>query len=132
MSVVSKNVYGLIWIKIDKNILLSDEDAYICYIYVRDPKSNVLRHEEVDYFELLQQDISKYKSLGKIFVTGDFNSRMGQGIELLDYLCYDNYIDVGMNENLRDSEITLRKSRYLVVDNYGFSSVFRFLTLPGD
>ena len=114
-----KNDYCLIWIKIDKNILLSDEDAYICHIYVREPKSSVLRHEEIDYFELLQQDISKYKRLGKIFVTGDFNSRTGQGTELLDYLCYDNYIDVGMNENLRDSEIPLRKSTDLVVDNYG-------------
>lgn len=75
VSVISKSTYGLIWIKIDNKILLSETDAYVCYIYVREPKSPVLRQEEVDYFELLQSDIAKYKQYGKIFVTGDFNSR---------------------------------------------------------
>ena len=53
---------------------------------------------------------------GWSFVTGDFNSRTADGP---DFLLRDYYINVDMNENLRDNEIPLRKSRDLVIDNYG-------------
>lgn len=119
ISVAGKSEYGLIWIKIDKNILPFDEDAFMCYIYVREQKSLVLRNEEIDYFELLESDIAKFKSLGKIFVTGDFNSRTGQSADLSDHLTYDSYLHVGMNEDIRYSEIPLRMNRDLVLDNYG-------------
>ena len=69
--VVNKSDNGLIWIKTDKRILLSDQDVSLCYVYVRDRNSKVAQQEENDYFEILQSDISKYKTLGKIFVTGD-------------------------------------------------------------
>ena len=108
--------YGLIWIKIDKRILLSDQDVYLCYVYVRDRNSKVAQQEENDSFEILQSDISKYKTLGKIFVTGDFNSRTA---DEPDFLLHDYYLNVGMNENLRDNESPLRKSRDIVLDNYG-------------
>lgn len=80
----------------------------------------MLRQEEVDFFEILQADIVKYKSLGaSLYVTGDFNSRVGQSSESLDYLLYDHYLNVGMNEHTRDHDIPPRKSRDLVLDNYG-------------
>ena len=54
ITVVEKSEFGIIWIKIDKSILPYNEDAFFCYVYVRDPKSQVLRHEEFDYFEVLE------------------------------------------------------------------------------
>ena len=120
VSIVGKSDYGILWVKIDNKILESDSDAYICYIYVRDQKSQVLRHHEIDYFELLQSDISKYKRLGRVFVSGDFNSRCGDGNgSLLDHLRYDVYLDVGIDENSNHIDIPLRKSRDKVVDMYG-------------
>ena len=95
-SVVNKSDNGLIWIKIDKRILLSHQDAYLCYVCVRDRKSKVAQQEENDYFEILQSDISKYKTLGKIFVTGDFNSRTA---DEPNFLLHDYCLNVGMNEN---------------------------------
>ena len=83
ISVVHTNDAGLIWIKIDKHILSSDKDAYLCYVYVRDKKSKVQQHDEIDYFEILQSDISKYSLLGDVFVTGDFNSRTADGPDFL-------------------------------------------------
>ena len=63
---VEKLDCGIIWIKIDQSILEFNEDAFICYIYIREPKSQVLRHEEIDYFETLEQYFEKFKNLGKI------------------------------------------------------------------
>ena len=100
VSVVEKSEYGLVWIKIDKSILYSTEDAFICNVYVRDQKSQVLRHEEIDYFELVENGIIKYKNRGKVYVTGDFNSRIGQSADFTDNLCYDlcydNFLTVGI------------------------------------
>ena len=45
ITVVEKINCGIIWIKIDKTILEFNEDAFVCYIYVREQKSNILRHE---------------------------------------------------------------------------------------
>ena len=36
-----------------------------------------------------------------------------------EFLLRDYYLNVGMNETLRDNEIPLRKSRDLVIDRYG-------------
>ena len=116
ISIVHKSDDGLIWTKIDKHVLYSDQDAYLCYVYVREKNSKVLQQDEIDYFEILQSDISKYSLLGDVFVAGDFN---GRSADQPDFLLHDYYLNVGMNENLRDNEIPLRKSRDLVLDNYG-------------
>ena len=116
ISVIHKSDDGLIWIKLDKHFLSSDKDAYLCYVYVRDKNSKVLQQDEIDYFEILQSDISKYSTFGDVYVAGDVNGRTS---EEPDFLLQDYYLNVGMNENLRDNEIPLRKSRDLVLDNYG-------------
>ena len=82
-------------------------------------KSNILRHEEIDYFEILEQNIAKYRNLGKLFVTGDFNSRTGQSSEITDYLNFDSYLNVGMTDNHDNNDIPLRTSKDSVTDNYG-------------
>ena len=72
--------------------MTDDEDAFLCYVYVRDQKSQVLRHKEFDYFEILEQQIAKYKTLGKTFIMGDFNSRTGQYTDSTDYLIFASYL----------------------------------------
>ena len=114
---VEKLDCGIIWIKIDQSILEFNEDAFICYIYIREPKSQVLRHEEIDYFETLEQYIEKFKNLGKIFVTGDMNSRCGE-CTAIDYLTFDTYLDVGLNDYI-NIDIPPRVSRDSILDNNG-------------
>ena len=38
---VEKLDCGIIWIKIDQSILEFDEDAFISYIYIREPNKNI-------------------------------------------------------------------------------------------
>ena len=118
ITVVEKSNFGIIWIKIDKSILPYNEDAFFCYVYIQDPKFQVLRHEEFYYFEVLEQNIAKYKYLGKIFVTGDFNSRTGQYTDSTDYLIFDSYLKVGLDNN-ENNNIPLRSNKDTVIDNNG-------------
>ena len=113
VSVVEKSDCGIIWAK----ILPFNEDALFCYVYVRDPKSQVLRHEEIDFFEILEQNIAKYQNLGKTFVSGDFNAHTGQCIESTDYLTYDCHLNNGLDNNA-NINIPVRVSKDTVLDNY--------------
>ena len=118
INVVEKSDFGIIWIKIKNSILPFNEDAFFCYVYVRDPKSQVLRHEEFDYFEILEQQIAKYKTLGKVFITGDMNSRTGQYTDSTDFLIFDRYLNAGLNNN-ENFDIPSRSNKDTVIDNNG-------------
>lgn len=52
VSVVEKNYYGLLWLKISGEFLRSNVDTFIGYLYARDKNSRIYRHEHIDYFEL--------------------------------------------------------------------------------
>ena len=118
INVEEKSDFGIIWIKIKNDILPYDEDAFFCYVYVRDPKSQVLRHEEFDYFEILEQNIAKYKIRGKVFITGDMNSRTGQYTDSTDFLIFDRYLNAGLNTN-ENIDIPSRSNKDTVIDNNG-------------
>ena len=65
------------------------------------------------FFNRIYQNINH---LVKLFVTGGFNSRTA---DEPDFLLHDYSLNVGVNKNLRDNEIPLRKSRDIILDNYG-------------
>ena len=105
VTIAEKNDYGLLWIKLSKTILKYDIDTYIGYLYAREKYSRIFRHEDVDYYELLETDIVKYQLLGKVLVTGDFNGRTGSGS---DFILYDRYIEAGLDESIRLTDIPVR------------------------
>ena len=59
LRLLNKNDYGLLWLKIGGALLTSAVDTYIGYLYAREKTSRVYRHEDIDYFELLESDIAK-------------------------------------------------------------------------
>ena len=59
LRLLNKNDYGLLWLKISGALLKSAVDTYIGYLYAREKTSRVYRHEDIDYFELLESDIAK-------------------------------------------------------------------------
>ena len=84
--------------KISGALLKLAVDTYIGYLYAREKTLRVYRHEDIDYFELLESDISKYQNLGKILVTGDFSARTGTNS---DFIIYDRYIDAEPNDSIQ-------------------------------
>ena len=111
-----KNDYGLLWLKISGALLKSAVDTYVGYLYAREKTSRVYRHEDIDYFELLESDIAKFQNLGKVLVTRDFNGRTGTNS---DFIIYDRYIDAGPDDSIQYNDIPVRFNRDRAVDAYG-------------
>ena len=84
--------HGFIWLKIKGELLCFQEDVILGHVYIRGPNSKVSRQqgEEVDHFELLENYILQYKNHGKLFITGDFNSRCRS--ENSKILCFINIL----------------------------------------
>ena len=116
VSVAEKNEYGLLWLKISREFLKSNVDTFIGYLYARDKNSRIYRHEDIDYFELLENDIAKYQNSGKVIVSGDFNGRTGC---YCDFILYDQYIEVGLHDSIRYKDIPTRVNRDHMTDTYG-------------
>ena len=51
--------------------------------------SKVFNISEVDILEQLELCIEKYDSIGKVYITGDFNCRTASS---MDYIEFDKYI----------------------------------------
>ena len=63
---------------------------YISNIYIPPSISSVLKTSDIDMYDQLEARIIKFNNLGKVFVTGDFNSRTSDSI---DYIIFDKYLD---------------------------------------
>lgn len=90
ITIVEKQHIGLIWVKISADLFPFEENVYICHIYMPPNNSKVFRSSQIDFFEELELSIVKYSNLGKIFITGDLNSRTSNSP---DYFDFDKYID---------------------------------------
>ena len=67
----------------------------------------MLKTTDIDMYDQLEAGIIKYKNLGKVFVTGDFNSRTSDSI---DYLIFDKYLDDNL-QFMNSADIPFRTSK---------------------
>ena len=68
----------LIWIKISKKLTGYPLDTYCCCAYIPPIRSPYyVTHPNLDIFEELSFDITKFKKLGHVMVSGDLNARLG-------------------------------------------------------
>ena len=116
IKLLETSCHGFIWLKIKKELLCFQEDVILGHVYFPGPNSKVSRQqgEEVDHFDLLENYILQYKNHGKLFISGDFNSRCGS--ENSDILCFDKYLDE--SENLF-TDLPIRISKDHVLDAHG-------------
>ena len=77
--------------------------------------SNVLKNSDIDIYDQRETGIIKYNNLGKVFVTGDFNSRTSGSI---DYLIFYKYLDQNL-QCLNSVDVPLRKSQDRITDYNG-------------
>ena len=77
ISVVKNHHNTVIWLKLDKTFFKTEEDIYVGGVYVWPDGSPAYDSVDVDFFEILQNDIIEYSELGSVFLTGDFNARVG-------------------------------------------------------
>jgi hypothetical protein len=119
VEVIEKSKYGYMWIKLDKQLFDFDEDVYMSYIYVRPNDSRVFREDEFDFGDMLEACISKYESKGKVIITGDFNSRIGNDKDMSDTLDYDHYIDPIEQDCFYSRDVPARVNKDHVLDSSG-------------
>ena len=117
IKVLETSCHGFIWLKIKGELFCFQEDVILGHVYFPGPNSKVLRQqgEDVDHFDLLENYILHYKNQGKLFISGDFNSRCGS--ENSDILCYDKYLDESDDDLFTDLPIRISKDH--VLDAHG-------------
>ena len=99
----------------DRSLLTFNEAAFICNVYVPPINSKLRRNTNFDFFEEIETGLERYKTQGKCFVTGDFNSRTDRPV----ILKYDIFVTDG-SELSNDVYITTpRASRDHVTDTHG-------------
>ncbi|MES9885080.1 MAG: endonuclease/exonuclease/phosphatase family protein, partial [Sedimenticola sp.] len=86
VTVVRSHHDTIVWLKLAKTFFSFARDMYVCGSYIWGDDSPANRYVDADLFQLLQDDINYFQELGRIFVTGDFNGRVGHR---LDYIAHD-------------------------------------------
>jgi hypothetical protein len=115
IKIIEKNNCGISWIKICKSLFHENLDTFLCCVYIKPKCSKVIDASGIDLYEQIESDIEKYRSQGRIFITGDFNSRTGNEQE---YICFDQHLD--SNPDLEtNSNIIERANKDKIVDAYG-------------
>lgn len=98
VSVIMNHFDTIIWVKLDKEFFKLDSDMYICGAYLWGENSPAYNAVNVDLFDIIESDISYYKTLGNVYVNGDFNARVGSKN---DYIVFDRN-----NEAIDDPDYT--------------------------
>ena len=68
---------SVIWLKLEHVFFKTDNDIYLCGIQLWNEDSPAYDVVNVDFFNILENDINFYEDLGDVYVCGDFNSRIG-------------------------------------------------------
>ena len=97
------NQVGIVWLKLSKQFLCVDNDAYFCVCYIPPEGSAVYRNRksslyEVDFFELLNADYMFYNNLGDVYVTGDLNSRVGENLDYIENIDLDRFVNIPIDD----------------------------------
>ena len=74
-SVIHGESSDCMWVCLKKSFFQLEEDIYICFIYIPPVNSTFTNSQENNSFELLENDVCKFKSKGRVVLMGDFNSR---------------------------------------------------------
>ena len=123
IKVMEKQQSGIIWVKLSNELFPFEEDVYICHTYIPPNVSKVFYSSIIDLFEQLELGIVKYNNMGKVYVSGDLNSRTSHS---LDYFEFDKYLDQNLPVlNTCDKPVRVNKDR--VIDHYG-ERLFRYVS----
>ena len=82
--VENNNEYG-IWLRLHKNYFMTENDIYMCGIYLP-PGDSPYAIKKL--FKVMENDICTFSNLGKVIIIGDTNGRVG---EEPDFILPDEY-----------------------------------------
>lgn len=110
---LTKTKAGIIWVKVDAEVLSTNIPSFICHCYIP-PRMSTVLNDDIDIFELLEIDFVNFCNQGNIYMSGDTNSRTSDHVDYLDTNAYLN------RETLQDeSTIPVRSNLDPIIDMYG-------------
>ena len=113
---------SIIWLKIEKKLFESDIDIYVAFTYIP-PEGSVFHSAyNIDIFDILEDSIAKYTSLGRVVVMGDLNSRCGTVADFIEADEIDAAIQnhvLSVLSYIPDAEIPKRSSEDLSINFHG-------------
>ena len=74
----SSNKFSM-WVQLDDVVFGFDTDVYLGIIYIRPTIAQLLNA----YYDEVEKDVVKYKSMGEVILTGDFNARAGSEADFI-------------------------------------------------
>ena len=77
VSVVEIDNHGIIWIKIDKDLIRTEVDMFVCFMYIPPQSSCYYNLHNEGFFEYLERTVRLYSNIGLTTVCGDLNARCG-------------------------------------------------------
>ena len=64
-----------VWIKLKKDYFGIKKDIFICFAYIPPDSSEYSKNMELDLFDNISEEISKYECEGNVLFAGDFNAK---------------------------------------------------------
>ena len=104
VTVLSSNSSELLWIKIGSQFSGLPKNLFVGVVYAC-PASSSFAARNDDIFELLQNDLAKYRGLGYCVFGGDFNGRTRTELDYLELDAADEH----SSSNLDDDHVMLRR-----------------------
>ncbi len=77
VNIVKNRHDTLIWLQLDSRFFATQDDIYLCGVYMWGEDSPANHQITDNLFDVLQYDINIYSQLGPVFVAGDWNVRVG-------------------------------------------------------
>lgn len=118
-SKISSKCNDFIWTKLDKNMLNTNNDLFICNCYI--PPQNkqvgsVMKNKNTP-FDILQSEIQHYGAIGDLILVGDMNSRTGEiqeNTQNITEITNDIQIEIDKEHRIRS-----RNNEDKTVNQYG-------------
>ena len=123
VELVELNYNGIIWIKLKRQLFRNDRDIFLCCCYIPPEGSNVYKNVnsslyDFDFFEKLSTDVGKYRIHGDVYLTGDFNARVGVKADYVNNENLDRYVDLPDTDFPMHS-VKPRMSKDFTVNTFG-------------
>ncbi len=77
VKIVQNRYDTMIWLHLDKQFFRTENDVYLCGLYIWGDDSPANQQVPDNLFDILQNDINLYSQLGSVLVAGDCNARVG-------------------------------------------------------
>ncbi|VDH97552.1 Hypothetical predicted protein [Mytilus galloprovincialis] len=106
-----------IWLQLCRSFFGLKKDIFICYMYNPPSDSSYTKSLDLDYFDILEKEISLFSEQGQNILGGDLNARTGIGF---DFIKEDNGAHFPLFDGYcPDNKLSQRQSMDKIVTSRG-------------